>query len=38
MSNLLKHALKELQILEKVHPDAVVLEFKKEILNPKKKK
>jgi hypothetical protein len=33
MSNLLKHALKELQILEKVHPDAVVLEFKKEILN-----
>lgn len=33
MSNLLKHAQKELQILEKVHPDAVVLEFKKEILN-----
>lgn len=33
MSNLVKHARRELQILEKVHPDAVVLEFKKEILS-----
>lgn len=33
MSNLVKHAEKELEILEKVLPDSCVLEFKKEILN-----